>query len=850
MSHAGILDLIANFPQVPTMFVTDTGTAIPVLNTLEILGTNGVTTSASGSTVTITGVTATAGASSGLATIGVSSFNGADFTVVGGFVSTINTSAETLTGNTGGPIAPVAGNINTIGAGSITISGSGNTLTTQLTGLTAHAVLVGNGSTTITKVGPTNTVGQVFQSGGSLADPAFSTATYPLTTTINQILFSSAANTITGITSSNDGVLITSHTGVPSLLAAGSTGQVLTATTGAPASWASPAASSISITGDTGGALTGSAFTFTGGTTGLSFGGAGTTETLSGILVLANGGTSANLTASNGGIFYSTASAGAILSGTATAGQIIRSGASTAPTWSTSTYPATNAINTIMYASAANVNTALATVTTAVLTTAVGVPTWASNLSLTLGGTNASLTASNGGIFYSTASAGAILSGTATAQQLLMSGASTAPIWSTSTYPTTNAINTIMYASSANVNTALATATTAVLTTVSGVPTWATLLSLSRGGTNANLTASNGGILYSTASAVAILPGTATLQALLLSGANSAPVWSTTNYPLTNPINTLLFASSANIMAALATANSGILNTSSGGVPSIATSPSISGDYITTGGNIVLPVTNTGLTAGVITVGGVRALSFYRAAGNGNVFIGLNSGNGTVTTADNLGFGTSCLSALTSGAYNNCIGTSTGNAITTGITNNIFGYQGGFQLVSGQYNLLLGTQCGSNYTGAESSNILLNFRGGTLGESNVLRIGETTGTGIHALAAAYIQGITGVTVTGTAVLCSTGGQLGTIASSRRFKENIVDVDGSILKLRPVKFNYISDKDKNTVYGLIAEEVAEEFPDLVFYRDGKIDSVKYHEMPAILLKEIQRLNKRIEALEAK
>ena len=58
-------------------------------------------------------------------------------------------------------------------------------------------------------------------------------------------------------------------------------------------------------------------------------------------LSLANGGTGASLAASNGGIFYSTGSAGAILAGTATAGQIIRSGASTAPTWSTSTYPAT-----------------------------------------------------------------------------------------------------------------------------------------------------------------------------------------------------------------------------------------------------------------------------------------------------------------------------------------------------------------------------------------------------------------------------------------------------------------------------------------------------------------------------
>lgn len=58
-------------------------------------------------------------------------------------------------------------------------------------------------------------------------------------------------------------------------------------------------------------------------------------------------------------------------------------------------------------------------------------------LSLANGGTNSSLTASNGGIFYSSASAGAILSGTATANQVLLSGSSTTPSWSTATYPAT-----------------------------------------------------------------------------------------------------------------------------------------------------------------------------------------------------------------------------------------------------------------------------------------------------------------------------------------------------------------------------------------------------------------------------
>lgn len=77
----------------------------------------------------------------------------------------------TLTGNTGGARSPTAGNINTFGSGSITIVGSGSTLTTQLTGLTNHSVLVGAGTATITSL-TVGTTGQLLI-GATAADPAF-----------------------------------------------------------------------------------------------------------------------------------------------------------------------------------------------------------------------------------------------------------------------------------------------------------------------------------------------------------------------------------------------------------------------------------------------------------------------------------------------------------------------------------------------------------------------------------------------------------------------------------------------------------------------------------------------------
>lgn len=164
-------------------------------------------------------------------------------------ISATGTIGQTITGNTGGPLIPTLGNWNILGDGSITSIGLGSTLTVQLTGLNNHALLVGSGTATITNVGPTATVGQVLQSAGASADPAFSTATYPLTTTINQILYSSATNTVTGLATANRAVLTTNATGVPALTALATDGQlIIGSTAGAPAAATLTAGSGIVVT--------------------------------------------------------------------------------------------------------------------------------------------------------------------------------------------------------------------------------------------------------------------------------------------------------------------------------------------------------------------------------------------------------------------------------------------------------------------------------------------------------------------------------------------------------------------------------------------------------------------------
>lgn len=99
------------------------------------------------------------------------------------------------------------------------------------------------------------------------------------------------------------------------------------------------------------------------------------------ILPLANGGTNAALTASNGGIAYSTATALAILAGTATAGQTLVSGSNAAPSWSTSTFPTTAAAGTVLAALTANTITATPAPVLGIPGTTIGTLTLAGNTS-------------------------------------------------------------------------------------------------------------------------------------------------------------------------------------------------------------------------------------------------------------------------------------------------------------------------------------------------------------------------------------------------------------------------------------------------------------------------------------
>ncbi len=130
---------------------------------------------------------------------GISVTNGA-----GSITVAVNGSVvgETITGDSGGALSPTAGNWNILGSGSTVTSGAGSTLTVALQNLTNHNVLVGAGTSTITKVAPSATSGVPLISQGAAADPTYGTAlvvgggTGLTSASQGDLLYGSAANTL------------------------------------------------------------------------------------------------------------------------------------------------------------------------------------------------------------------------------------------------------------------------------------------------------------------------------------------------------------------------------------------------------------------------------------------------------------------------------------------------------------------------------------------------------------------------------------------------------------------------------------------------------------------------------
>src|SRR5438067_4220000 len=265
------------------------------------------------------------------------------------------------------------------------------------------------------------------------------------------------------------------------------------------------------------------------------------------------------------------------------------------------------------------------------------------------------------------------------------------------------------------------------------------------------------------------------------------------------------------------------------------------------------------------TANGALAL-LSNTSGNVNTAVGYSALFSNTGGYENTAVGDSTLHSNTSGdnntasgsaaLYNNTTGdgnTATGSGALygngTGGGNTAVGASALFQNTSGIVNIALGFHAGDLTTG--SNNIDIGSRG-VEGESNTIRIGGGV-FGYGPQTAALIAGISGTAVVGDAVVVDGNGQLGTVASSARFKKNIKPMDKAseaILALKPVSFQYRSDSKGTPQFGLIAEEVAKVNPTLVLRdKEGKPYTVRYEAVNAMLLNEFLKEHRKVQELEA-
>jgi len=270
----------------------------------------------------------------------------------------------------------------------------------------------------------------------------------------------------------------------------------------------------------------------------------------------------------------------------------------------------------------------------------------------------------------------------------------------------------------------------------------------------------------------------------------------------------------------------GAMNTAVG---SIALGANVSGTRNTALGYRALAAN----TASDNTAVGYQALG-SNTTGDDNVAVGTGALDSNTTGLGNVAVGPGVLGANQAGSNNTAIGPFALNNLSTGSNNIAIGSVAGSVLTSGSGNIYLGNSSPSNT------------------EDNTIRIGRS-----NTQTRFFIAGARDVTTgqnNAVTLLIDSTGQLGTVSSTRRVKEDVHDLGGvgrKLQQLRPVRFRYIkpfADGSKPVQYGLIAEEVEQVLPELVARdEDGEPTTVLYHVLPALLLEEIQRLERERAAL---
>jgi hypothetical protein len=232
--------------------------------------------------------------------------------------------------------------------------------------------------------------------------------------------------------------------------------------------------------------------------------------------------------------------------------------------------------------------------------------------------------------------------------------------------------------------------------------------------------------------------------------------------------------------------------------------------------------------------------------------------------------GTNALFSLTSGVGNNAIGFHALRDNTTGTHNTADGFAALSRTTTGQHNTATGDEAlGSNTTGSFNTadgahslenntgtgNTALGFGAGAnvTTANNVICLGAGV-LGANESNSCFIGNVFNRTSPGgTAVFVDSSGKLGTITSSRRFKEEIepmAQASEGLFALKPVTFRYKKGIDPQRIpqFGLVAEDVEAVNPDLVVRdEEGKVNTVRYDAVNAMLLNEFLKEHRKVEEL---
>jgi hypothetical protein len=252
------------------------------------------------------------------------------------------------------------------------------------------------------------------------------------------------------------------------------------------------------------------------------------------------------------------------------------------------------------------------------------------------------------------------------------------------------------------------------------------------------------------------------------------------------------------------------------------------------------------------TAVGASALN-QNTTGSNNTAFGVNALLDNTEGSPNSAFGWSALMSNATGNYNTALGYAALFSNGTGSLNTAVGDGALFSNSDGGSNTAIGADAGYNITGSSNIDIGNNVTG-VAGESNTIRIGDNLSTTLGE-SACYIGGVFGQTAAVTPVYVSLEGKLGTLTSSRRFKEEITPMNKAseaLYALSPITFCYKKEIDPSRIkqFGLVAEDVEKVNPDLVVRdKEGKPYSVRYDAVNAMLLNEFLKEHRKVLELQA-